>query len=59
MMHIALFKVNDLQRRPQGEDTNLPEASYLMSKQILYFVSVADKVPALAERAAFSTAVSL
>lgn len=58
-MHIALFEVNDLQRQPQGEDTILPEAHYLMSKQILCFISVADNVPAFAEKAAFSTAVCL
>ena len=58
-MHIALFEVNDLQRQPQGEDTILPEAHYLTSKQILCFIAVADNVPALAEKAAFSTAVCI
>lgn len=37
-MHTALFEVNDLQRQPQGEDTILPEAHYLMSKQILFYI---------------------
>lgn len=58
-MYIALFEVNDWQRQPQGEDTILPEAHYLMSKQILCFISVADNVLACAEKAAFSAAVCL
>lgn len=53
------FEVSDLQRQPQGEDTILPEAHYLMSKQILCFVSVAGNIQAFSEKSAFSTTVWL